>query len=811
MKMLWAVFFLLPLLLFVLMGVMGQDKIWTRIAGLPPNANDVGFGVAVDTNSASVGWGVAVDSISGAVYVTGRVNGIQMGPNVGGFDIVLLKYASNGTRLWTRISGTTGADLGCGVALDAGSGAVYVTGQVSGSLNGEAFTEGNGIDIVLLKYTSSGTVVWTRIVGTNGTDVGYAVAVDSSTGDVYVAGQAHGDLNGEGNNMDVPTAKTTWASLSRAIDEIYNQNNSNLSFEESYRYGYNLVMQKHGDLLYEGLKITLTKHLQVTFQIIAAAHSEQLLETLAAEWSRHTTAFDLIKDILMYVDKSYCSTKKKPLVKDLAYSLFRDVALLAHDATMPRIRAELLQQIALERGGCIIDRGVMLVVIRMLLSLSTATQQATVYEEAFEPFFLADTQVFYQREALQFLSSSACADYIRKAEARLREEAERLANYLPSSLTETKLRSVLESELIARHAQALLDMPGSGLAAMLSDSRADDLKLTYNLFARVPTCLDLLREQVGRLATAAGAALLASPDATKEPVVFVKRVLELKLKYDIIIRDCWRGDKKFSKQLREAFEVFLNKDNKCASYLANYVDELLRTSGQAESELEASLDQAVVLFKFLQDKDVFEAYYRKLLSKRLLNSKSSSEEGEKSMLSRLKAECGYQFTSKLEGMLLDMSISKGIMEGYRAHWALEVEVLLLTTGYWLLTPSPSPSCRLPLAITQSMAHFRAYYLEKNSGRKLAWFSNAGSVDMKASFSQGRKELSVSVYQMCILLLFNENSTLTLEEIATQTEIPDLELRQHLLSLCTPKIKILSKASKGRGIEANDSFSVNADF
>eukprot|EP01031_Cornospumella_fuschlensis_P033702 gene33702-40774_t len=185
----------------------------------------------------------------------------------------------------------------------------------------------------------------------------------------------------QGNNMDFPTAKTTWASLSRAIDEIYNQNNSNLSFEESYRYGYNLVMQKHGDLLYEGLKITLTKHLQVTFQIIAAAHSEQLLETLAAEWSRHTTAFDLIKDILMYVDKSYCSTKKKPLVKDLAYSLFRDVVLLAHDATMPRIRAELLQQIALERGGCIIDRSVMLVVIRMLLSLSTATQQATVYEE----------------------------------------------------------------------------------------------------------------------------------------------------------------------------------------------------------------------------------------------------------------------------------------------------------------------------------------------------------------------------------------------------------------------------------------------
>eukprot|EP01031_Cornospumella_fuschlensis_P025635 gene25635-30961_t len=114
-----------------------------------------------------------------------------MGPNVGNLDIVLLKYASNGTRLWTRISGTAGADVGYGVAFDAGTGGVYVTGQVSGSLNGEAYTAGNGVDIILLKYTSSGTVVWTRIVGTNGTDIGHAVVVDSSTGNVYVTGQAH--------------------------------------------------------------------------------------------------------------------------------------------------------------------------------------------------------------------------------------------------------------------------------------------------------------------------------------------------------------------------------------------------------------------------------------------------------------------------------------------------------------------------------------------------------------------------------------------------------------------------------------------
>jgi len=49
-------------------------------------------------------------------------------------------------------------------------------------------------------------------------------------------------------------------------------------------------------------------------------------------------------------------------------------------------------------------------------------------------------------------------------------------------------------------------------------------------------------------------------------------------------------------------------------------------------------------------KDVFEAFYKKDLAKRLLLGKSASIDAEKSMISKLKTECGSQFTNKLEGM-----------------------------------------------------------------------------------------------------------------------------------------------------------------
>ena len=56
----------------------------------------------------------------------------------------------------------------------------------------------------------------------------------------------------------------------------------------------------------------------------------------------------------------------------------------------------------------------------------------------------------------------------------------------------------------------------------------------------------------------------------------------------------------------------------------------------SESELEQLLDRCMILFRFLQEKDLFERYYKQHLAKRLLGSKSHLDDAEKSMVSKLK-------------------------------------------------------------------------------------------------------------------------------------------------------------------------------
>uniref|UniRef100_A0A8C1YTL8 Cullin 4B n=1 Tax=Cyprinus carpio TaxID=7962 RepID=A0A8C1YTL8_CYPCA len=215
-------------------------------------------------------------------------------------------------------------------------------------------------------------------------------------------------------------------------------------------------------------------------------------------------------------------------------------------------------------------------------------------------------------------------------------------------------------------------------------------------------------------------------------------------------------------------------------------------------------------------KDVFEAFYKKDLAKRLLVGKSASVDAEKSMLSKLKHECGAAFTSKLEGMFKDMELSKDIMVQFKQHMQcqnipgnIELTVNILTMGYW---PTYVPmEVHLPPEMVRLQEIFKTFYLGKHSGRKLQWQSTLGHCVLKAEFKEGRKELQVSLFQTLVLLMFNEGEEFSLEDIKLATGIEDGELRRTLQSLACGKARVLTKIPKSKDVEDGDKFSCNDDF
>jgi cullin-4 len=206
-------------------------------------------------------------------------------------------------------------------------------------------------------------------------------------------------------------------------------------------------------------------------------------------------------------------------------------------------------------------------------------------------------------------------------------------------------------------------------------------------------------------------------DASKDGEM-VPSLLELKASLDGVQRDAFGGNESFSHALKDAFETFINaRANRPAELVAKYIDGALRAvralvssassriiflifsflappafpsqgnKGTSEEELETLLERVLILFRYISGKDVFEAFYKKDLAKRLLLGKSASIDAEKSMIAKLKAECGAAFTTKLEGMFKDVETSRDVAAAFRASPAArrvpagtEVAVSVLTAG-----------------------------------------------------------------------------------------------------------------------------------
>ena len=171
-----------------------------------------------------------------------------------------------------------------------------------------------------------------------------------------------------------------------------------------------------------------------------------------------------------------------------------------------------------------------------------------------------------------------------------------------------------------------------------------------------------------------------------------------------------------------------------------------------------------------------------------------------------KTECGCQFTSKLEGMFKDMSLSNLTMEEFKNHitntnknmLGVDLFCRVLTTGFWP-TQSVLPKCNLPTSARFAFETFKRFYLSKHSGRQLTLQPSSGSADLNSIFYgrpfklesieaddettttttatasnttssmyssttiQTRKHiLQVSTYQMVILMLFSNKEKWTFE-------------------------------------------------
>mmetsp|Transcript_21859 Transcript_21859/g.74292 ORF Transcript_21859/g.74292 Transcript_21859/m.74292 type:complete len:749 (+) Transcript_21859:229-2475(+) len=599
----------------------------------------------------------------------------------------------------------------------------------------------------------------------------------------------------------------TWGSLRAAVAAVHASTAVPLSFEQLYQSVEHLCIHRLGPRLHERLVGVLDAHVASQLAALqrdsAGADAELFLRRVQRVWSDHCDHMGKVRAMFLYLDRTYLlQTAGLRSLWDTGLGLFRTHLRGCAEAEARAVR-ELLWLVGRERSGEAVDRALLQALVRMFTSLGT-------YAEVFEAPFLQETARFYAEEGLARVQDTAVPEYLRHCEARLAEEAERCAVCLDPA-TRKPLVAAVEARLLEAHAGALLE---KGFDALVEAHALEDLERMYALLARVGA-LDALRAAFSQHIRRAGEAVVKDEEKDKD---MVETLLGMKSRMDEVVAAAFGRSEAFGNTLKDSFEQFINsRQNRPAELVAKFVDAKLRSGnkGSTDEELEGTLDRVLTLFRFIQGKDVFEAFYKKDLAKRLLLGKSASIDAEKSMISKLKQECGSQFTTKLEGMFKDVDLSRDIMASFRQALrerlpaSTEMSVSVLTAGYWPTYPAVEVS--LPKEIDDYQEVFKEFYLQKHSGRRLVWQNSLGHCVLRATFNCGVRELQVSLLQTVVLMLFNDAERLSLEEVAAATNMEDKELRRQLQSLACGKVRVLVKEPKGRDVEDGDCFVVNPGF
>eukprot|EP00960_Hanusia_phi_P022722 671639-Hanusia_phi.AAC.1 len=647
---------------------------------------------------------------------------------------------------------------------------------------------------------------------------------------------------------------------------------------ELYTNCYAMCTQKapnnYADQLYQKYAMIYETYLHATvLPAIKSKKGEAMLHEFAKRWKNHKLLVRQMWKLFVYLDRFYIKRISGLPLKAVGVQKFEQVVF---NAVKEEVRAGILGMIEKEREGEDVDRELLKSVVNVFVEIGDwrplfptrvgeelgdiGVARFNIYNKELEQNLLATTSEFYARESAQWIATDSCPEYMKKVYCSARAYCSGLVGSLtwcmwnrPKTGCNRKSKGFTptftvsarksfsrhatqwelccmtcgqecENQLLAVHQTALLDKEETGCRALLREGKTEGDDDTSRMLPNSPDCgLQPISQIVREHIVDVGMSLVRKQEGEKDHSNYAQQLIELHDQYLALVNGPFGNNTLFQKVLKEAFEVFVNKDigsTTTAELLSSFCDNIMKTGGdKIEGEIDSILDKIVMLFSYLSDKvgttqlwpwlqvtsgfqDMFAEYYRKQLAKRLLLNRSASDDDERSLITKLKEFQDGQnnFTQWMKNNDINLG--------------MECSVTVLTTGFW--PTYKVDEVNLPNELVKCVDKFTQFYESRTSHRKLKWIHTLGTCVVLGRFDPKPIDLVISTYQACILMLYNQQEEYTTQDIANATKLPMEELKKYLQTLALSKrlshgqcrYQILTKNPKGKEIADTDVFTFN---
>uniref|UniRef100_A0A8C1WJJ7 Cullin 2 n=1 Tax=Cyprinus carpio TaxID=7962 RepID=A0A8C1WJJ7_CYPCA len=569
-----------------------------------------------------------------------------------------------------------------------------------------------------------------------------------------------------------------------------------------------------GEKLYTETKVFLENHVRQLFKRVLESE-EKVLVMYHRYWEEYSKGAEYMDCLYRYLNTQFIKKNKlteadlqygyggvdmnEPLMEigELALDMWRKLMI---EPLQPMLIGMLLKEIKNDRCGEDPNQKVIHGVINSFVHVEQYKKKFPLkfYQEVFEGPFLTKTGEYYKQEASNLLQESNCSQYMEKVLGRLKDEEVRCRKYLhPSSYA--KVIHECQQRMVADHLQFL----HGECQNIIRQEKRDDMANMYTLLRAVSSGLPHMIQELQVHIHDEGLRATSNLSQENMPTQFVESVLEVHSKFVQLINTVLNGDQHFMSALDK---------------LAKYCDNLLKKSakGMTENEVEDKLTSFITVFKYIDDKDVFQKFYARMLAKRLIHGLSLSMDSEEAMINKLKVQQCVKI--KLHRMYTDMSVSTDLNNKFNnfiktqetvVDLGISFQIYVLQAGAWPLTHVPSSTFAIPQELEKSVQMFELFYNQHFSGRKLTWLHYLCTGEVKMNYLSKPYVAVVTTYQMAVLLAFNNGETVSYRELQDSTQMNEKELQKTIKSLLD--VKMISHDSQKEEIEAESTFSLIMSF
>ena len=246
-----------------------------------------------------------------------------------------------------------------------------------------------------------------------------------------------------------------------------------------------------------------------------------------------------------------------------------------------------------------------------------------------------------------------------------------------------------------------------------------------------------------------------------------------------IIEKNFNNNNLFNVVFKEIMEqIQKQKENINTSYLLPYhFDKYLRKSAKISTNSNTAIEginSGLQIFSQISEQDIFIEIYRNLLCNRLVNNDYVSIDAEKYLIEQLKKQCGNEYISKIDTMIMDYNLNTELTNNFKeflnnnsnennnfisAINNINSSLMILSNEHWPINNFNMFHIKLPNNLITLQNLIFKYYHINYPGRTVQWAYENSKVELNAVFPHKKYKIICNTIQACVLLLFNDKNIL----------------------------------------------------